>query len=118
MTKLELLKAELELARLEVHELEEELAATPDGFVYFTCLYSFGSKSWDTHLNEFTVQDMCDEYFGGENGLVFVYTNNPNHTIKYAEVNILSLDELHSICKDNVTMSKAMTNLIAQYFAK
>ena len=33
-----------------------------------------------TFKNEYATQELCDEYYG-DNGIVHVYTNNPNHTI-------------------------------------
>lgn len=119
MTKLEMLQAELTLARLEVYNIEREIRNVDDGFLYFTCLRSYGSVTWDTHVNEVSVQNLCYDYSDGHDGIVDVYTNNPNNTIQTSGlVEVLSLDELQNLSKDNVNMTTAITNWIAKCYVK
>lgn len=102
------------LAQAEVSKLRSQLEETPDGYLYFSKLRCWGSISWSTHLNEFTVQELCDEYWG-DNGIVDVYTNNTNHNIStYGDVEVLSLDELKDLSKKSVSMSQAITNWISK----
>jgi len=85
-----------------------------DGFSYITCLRVYGSIQYDSHTNEQTVQELCNEYTG-DNGIVDVYTTNPDHCIGTydGEVVVLSEQELKDLSKDNVSMSRAISNMYA-----
>jgi len=77
-------------------------------------LRCYGSLTWDDHVNQFTVQQLCDEYYG-DNGIVDVYTTNPDHSIcTYGDVTVMSLEEIQNIAKDNVSMGSAVMNWIAR----
>jgi hypothetical protein len=97
-------------ARNYANELYEEILETSDGFLYVTCLRCYGSLSWQTHNNEFSVQDLCNDYYG-DNGIVDVYTNNPNHEIdSYGSVLVKTYDEIVDMSKENISMSNAICN--------
>jgi hypothetical protein len=97
-------------ARNHANELYEEILETSDGFLYVTCLRCYGSLSWQTHNNEFSVQDLCNDYYG-DNGIVDVYTNNPNHNISsYGDVTVMTEEEMVNMSKDNISMSNAICN--------
>jgi hypothetical protein len=84
-------------AKEEIERLYSILCIENDGFVYHTKLRCYGSISWQKHSNQFTVQELCDEFYG-DNGIVDVYTTNPNHEIHtYGSVNIVTLEELKDI---------------------
>jgi hypothetical protein len=52
-----------------------------DGFRYECKVHSYG-RSWTEKLtNSHAVQDLCYEY-DGDNGIIHVYTNNPNLNIQ------------------------------------
>lgn len=94
----------------ELYEVREQIRQTSDGFLYLTKLRCYGSITWDTHSNQFSAQELCDEY-NGENGIVEVYTNNPDHMISnYGEVVVMSKDELLNLEQENISMSKAIVN--------
>jgi hypothetical protein len=100
-------------AQALVYKLYNELTYKSDGYLYLTCLRCYGSINYATHTNEFTAQELCDEY-NGENGIVDVYTNNTKCSINtYGDVTVLTLDELKSKSKDNISMSRAITNWIS-----
>ena len=91
-------------------KLYQEILDTSDGFIYMTCLRCYGSVRWQHHKNEFSVQDLCNEYYG-DNGIVDVYTNNPNHEIdSYGSVLVKTYDEIVDMSKENVSMSNAICN--------
>ena len=91
-------------------KLYQEILDTSDGFIYMTCLRCYGSLSWEHHKNEFSVQDLCNEYYG-DNGIVDVYTNNPNHKIdSYGSVLVKTYEEIVDMSKENVSMSNAICN--------
>lgn len=97
-------------AREYANTLYQEIINTPDGFLYVTCLRCYGSIQWETHKNEFVVQDLCDEFYG-DNGIVDVYTNNPNNNItSYGDVKVMTYDEIINMSKENISMSNAICN--------
>jgi len=94
----------------ELYEVKEEIRQTSDGFIYLTKLRCYGSITWDMHSNAFSVQELCNEYYG-DNGIVDVYTNNLNHMISsYGEVVVMSKEELMNLSQENVSMSQAIVN--------
>lgn len=99
-----------------VDEIRIRLNNASDGFIYLACIRCYGSIQWITFNNEFLTQELCDEYFG-DNGIVDVYTNNPDTTIdSYGSVVYKSLEELQNMSKDNISMSRAITNWIAKSY--
>ena len=91
-------------------KLYQEILDTSDGFLYVTCLRCYGSVRWQHHNNEFSVKDLCNEYYG-DNGIVDVYTNNPNHEIdSYGSVLVKTYDEIVDMSKEDVSMSNAICN--------
>jgi hypothetical protein len=95
-------------------KLYQEILDTPDGFLYVTCLRCYGSVRWQHHNNEFSVKDLCNEYYG-DNGIVDVYTNNPNHEIdSYGSVLVKTHEEIVDMSKENVSMSNAICNWITR----
>ena len=102
------------VARDYYHKALNELKETSDGFLYVTRLRCYGSLTTDTHNNAFTVQELCDE-FNGENGIVDVYTNNPNHGIEtYGSVIIVPDEELKDHLEGSISASQAVCNWIAR----
>ena len=99
-----------EMARSNANKLYQEILDTSDGFIYMTCLRCYGSIRWKSHNNEFSVQDLCNEYYG-DNGIVDVYTNNPNHKIdSYGSVLVKTYEEIVDMSKENISMSSAICN--------
>ena len=95
-------------------ELYFEILETPDGFLYVTKLRCYGSIRWENHKNEYSVKNLCDEYYG-DNGIVEVYTNNPNHSIEsYGGVNVLSEKEIIKMSKMDISMSEALCNWLVR----
>lgn len=96
--------------------LYSQILDTPDGFLYVTCLRCYGSIRWETHLNEFVTQDLCNEYYG-DNGIVEVYTNNPNNNIEsYWGVKVMTEEEIINMSKENISMTSAITSWITKGF--
>jgi hypothetical protein len=101
-------------AQNHANTLLKKLKETSDGFIYLACVRCYGSVQWITYNNEFLTQELCDDY-NGDNGIVDIYTNNPNNTINsYGDVEIKSLEELQLLSQDNISMSRAITNWIAK----
>lgn len=75
----ELLKKIEELEN-KLSDLKQEANNYSDGYKYVAELFCYGSKTEYTFKNEYATQELCDEYYG-DNGIVHVYTDNPNHTI-------------------------------------
>jgi hypothetical protein len=99
-----------EMARSKANKLYQEILDASDGFLYVTCLRCYGSVRWQHHNNEFSVKDLCNEYYG-DNGIVDVYTNNPNHEIdSYGSVLVKTYEEIVDMSKENVSMSNAICN--------
>jgi hypothetical protein len=94
----------------ELYEVKEQIRQTSDGFIYLTKLRCYGSITWNMHSNCFSAQELCDEYYG-DNGIVEVYTNNPDHMISsYGGVIVMSEEELKNLSQENVSMSQAIVN--------
>lgn len=101
------------IAKKMADKLYSEIIETSDGFIYVTCLRCYGSVHWESHKNEFVVKDLCNEYYG-DNGIVNVYTNNPNHTISsYGDVCVMTYDEIINMSKKDISMSSAICNWIS-----
>lgn len=97
-----------------VDEIRHRLNNASDGFIYLACIRCYGSIQWITFSNEFLTQELCDEY-NGDNGIVDIYTNNPNNTINsYGDIEVKSIEELQDLSQDNISMSRAITNWIAK----
>ncbi len=105
---------EYQLAQERVNHLRNEIQNHSDGYLYITCTRCYGSLSYRDHSNGFIVQELCDEYYG-DNGIVDVYTNNPDHgIITNGDVTVMSLDEIHNMSRGNISMFRAVTNWIAR----
>lgn len=103
-----------ERARNKANKLYQEILNTSDGFLYITCLRCYGSLRWQHHNNEFSVQDLCNEFYG-DNGIVDVYTNNPNYKIEsYGYVKLMTEEEIVNMSKENISMSNAICNWMAR----
>ena len=105
---------EYEDAQSLVNEIRHRISKTSDGFIYLACVRCYGSIQWNTFINQFLAQELCDEY-NGDDGIVDIYTNNPNNTINsYGDVEVKSIEELQNLSQDNISMSRAITNWIAK----
>lgn len=114
MKTIEQLKAELETARQQVLEIEKQIIEMADGFIYHICVLSYGSSNWSTCANPFTIQELCYQYGDGYDGLVKVYTNNPNLEVEdQGCLEVLSLEELPDNKRD-VSMTEAITHFITE----
>lgn len=72
------------LKNLSIEELREVQAqagnliyAYEDGFTYECRVRSYGRNWTEHHSNPYTVQELLNHY-GGDDGIVDIYTNNPN----------------------------------------
>jgi hypothetical protein len=98
----------------EINEVYRQLENTSDGFLYLTKLRCYGSITWRTHKNSFLVQNLCNEYYG-DNGIVDVYTTNPNHEISsYGEVVFMTESEIKEMSKESISMGEAITNWLTK----
>lgn len=114
---MENLIAQYKAAQEELNRIQGELRKFNDGFIYLASVHCYGSVRWQTFTNEFSVQELSDQY-DGDDGVVSIYTNNPNHTIaNYSgRTKIMSLEELQEISQDNVSMSDALVNWITKSY--
>jgi hypothetical protein len=93
----------------EINLLKKEIAEHKDGYIYKVCIRSYGSVSWQEHFNPYTIQNIVDEYGDGYDGLVEVYTNNPDLKLdSYGCLTELSLEELPE--EKNISKSQAFVN--------
>jgi len=111
---MEQLIKEIEAVSSQLSALYSQLYACDDGYLYLTCLRSYGSLTWKTHTNEYTVQELCDQY-DGQHGLVDVYTTNPNTTVTTeGYLKKMTLDEIKNVSQDDISMSEAISNWITK----
>ena len=68
------------------NEIENKIHSYEDGFFYICNVRSYG-KNWKQRMkNPHTLQELCYKYYG-EDGIVDVYTNNPDLSIdNYGDV--------------------------------
>lgn len=104
MKTIEQLKAELETAKQQVWNIKNQIEDIADGYIYHICILSYGSSNWSTCANPFTIQELCDQYHDGYDGLVKVYTNNPN--LEVEEQGCLRLYTLEELPENRKNVSK------------
>ena len=75
----ELLK-EIKEVENKLSDLKQKATEYSDGYKYVAELFCYGSRTEYTFKNEYATQELCNDYYG-DNGIVHVYTTNPNHTI-------------------------------------
>ena len=110
MKTLEQLTAELETAKQQVSIIENQIRQISDGFKYLTQTCCWGSVRWQSHNNAFCANEEVREYYG-DNGIVHLYTNNPNHNIStYGDVEVMTYDEIINMSKESISMSNAICN--------
>jgi len=75
------------------NEVNSLINSFEDGYFYICDVRSYG-RSWkENHINPHTVQELCYQYNGDE-GIVNVYTNNPNLSINnYGDVKFVPTKE-------------------------
>jgi hypothetical protein len=106
--------AELKIAEAKVSEIRSNINNAEDGFIYHIQICSYGSVSWETAKNPFYIQELCNEYFDGYNGLVYVYTNNTSLDLDhYGCLTIETLDRLPEDRKE-VSKSQAFNDTITR----
>lgn len=109
---MEQLIQEIQSLEERLSNLRSQLRQHNDGFVYLTCLRCYGSLTYQTYTNKFFVQELCDEYYG-DNGIVDVYTTNPDSGIStYGSVYTMSLEAIQKMSQNDISMSRAITNWI------
>jgi hypothetical protein len=62
------------------NEVNSRINSFEDGYFYICDVRSYGRNWKENHVNPHTVQELCYQYNGDE-GIVDVYTNNPNLNI-------------------------------------
>lgn len=62
----------------QTNKILAELKAEKDGFTYLTKLHINGGCQIQFHNNHFSVNKLDKQYYG-DNGILTIYTDNPNH---------------------------------------
>lgn len=71
-----------ELVKLR-NEIQSRIHNYSDGYLYICSVRSYG-REWEEYpKNSYELQELCDNY-NGDDGIVDVYTNNPN--LKFPEM--------------------------------
>ena len=74
-----------ELVNLK-NEIENRIYSFEDGFFYICNVRSYGRNWKERKGNPYSLQELCYQYYG-DNGIVDVYTNNPDLSIdNYGDV--------------------------------
>ena len=74
-----------ELVNLK-NEIENRIYSFEDGFFYICNVRSYGRNWKEREKNPYSLQELCYQYYG-DNGIVDVYTNNPDLSIdNYGDV--------------------------------
>lgn len=96
----------LEIAR-------SSLFNTPDGFKYITCTRCYGSMHYDEHVNRYSVQELCNEYYG-DNGIIDIWTTSKIPFDNYGDVTILTDEQMEELDRSDISMSQAFLNNITK----
>jgi hypothetical protein len=82
-----------ELVKLK-NEITSKIYSFEDGYFYICNVRSYGRNWKDKSIkNPHTLQELCYQYFG-EDGIVDVYTNNPDLNIEnYGEVRFIPTEK-------------------------
>jgi hypothetical protein len=68
------------------NQIENKIHSYEDGFFYICNIRSYGRKWKERMKNPYSLQELCYQYYG-EDGIVDVYTNNPDLSIdNYGDV--------------------------------
>jgi len=91
----------------QTNKILKELKAEKDGFTYLTKLHIQGRTLIQSHNNHFSVNKLDKKYYG-DNGILEIFTNNPNH--KFANksdgaVIIMTEQEIKNIGQFRLTYS-------------
>lgn len=70
-------EAQLKELYSQLGTVEMLLDAYEDGYIYWVCILSYGSSSWKQCSNLLVVSKIVDRYGDGYDGLVDVYSDNP-----------------------------------------
>jgi hypothetical protein len=73
------------------YEINRKINSYSDGYLYICSIRQFGSVSETKVRSIYSLRELCDE-FNGENGIVDVYTNNPN--LKYPEMEFYNYGDI------------------------
>ena len=88
-----------ELVKLKT-EIEYHLRSTPDGFLYICKVRSYGRNWTERHNNSYSVNELCIRY-DGEEGIVDVYTTNPDlNMYNYGNVFYIKSEEDYNSWKE------------------
>jgi hypothetical protein len=117
MKTLEQLKTELETVKQQAWEIECQIRNISDGFKYLTQTCVYGSVTWQSHNNAFCANEEVSYYYG-DNGVVYLYTNNPDHGIENysGDTMIMSEEDMLSMSKEDISMSRAICNWITKSY--
>lgn len=112
---IKVLLASLEEAKSKVYEIQEAIRKYQDGYIYHVLVLSYGSQSWSIHHNSSSVQEILYEYGDGYDGLVQVYTDNPNPEFRdYGCLrDLCTLEELPESRQD-ISKSTGILNLMTR----
>lgn len=76
--KLDLTKYTFEELITIKNSVNDYLYSYSDGYIYICEVRSFGRNWTERVSNVYNLEELCDYYSGGDNGIVDVYTNNPD----------------------------------------
>ena len=69
------------------NKIEGLIHSYEDGYLYICSVRQFGSVWEERPSSLYSLRELCDSYYG-DNGIVDVYTNNPN--LEFPEIRVLS----------------------------
>lgn len=100
----ELLK-QLEAAQEAVDDIRSQLYNLKDGYIYVVKIQAYAADFFQVYQTPFLVHKLLEEFITGEDGILTIYTNNPE---KQEWGNILSIEELKALHKEVTEMIDAL----------
>jgi hypothetical protein len=80
------------IRKAQLNELYEQLNTVnhlikeyKDGYIYWVCIRSYGSKRWRQYNNRQAINNLVEEYGDGYDGQLDIYSNNPRLLKKVGE---------------------------------
>ena len=89
----ELLK-QLEAAQEVVDSIYSQLYELKDGYIYVVKIQAYATDFFEVYKNPFPVHKLLEGFRTGEDGILTIYTNNPE---KEEWGNVLSIEELKTL---------------------
>ena len=89
-------KAQLDELYEHLNTVEKLIDECKDGYIYWVCIRSYGSKRWRQVNNRQAIDKLVYDYADGYDGMVDIYSNNPR-LLKHVGENTYMCDTYYTL---------------------